>query len=141
MPPGAGGSFAPPAAAVNVQTIATKSTAANRRIRSRIHRSGAGAPFLEPVVRVRLVVERIDLAVARGAIEADCLGERLVRLEPNDLRAVLSRVALELVQPAPADPEPARRLGHPHPLQLGRLVAVELQRAAADGLVPQRRDD
>ena len=49
--------------------------------------------------------------------------------------------AFELREQAAADPEPTRRVGDPHPLQLGGLLAVELQRAAADRLGMERRDE
>src|ERR1700756_1344557 len=43
--------------------------------------------FLEPVVRVRLVVERRHLVVARRAIERDRFGQRRIGLEPDRRRA------------------------------------------------------
>jgi hypothetical protein len=53
--------------------------------------------LLEPVVCVGLVVERVDLAVSRGAVEAYRLGQGLVRLEPDHSGAV-GRGAVRLRQ-------------------------------------------
>src|SRR5690349_25111232 len=49
-----------------------------------------GQALLEPVVGVRLVVERGDLAIAGGAIHRDRLDERAVGLEPDHARPVLA---------------------------------------------------
>src|SRR5437870_7130317 len=91
-------------------------------------------------MRVGLVVEGVDLAVARRAVEADRLGEGPVRLEPDDAGAVGRGAALELAEQAAADAQAARRLCNPHAFDLRRLVAVKLQGAAADRLAPQGRD-
>jgi hypothetical protein len=49
-------------------------------------------------------------------------------------------VCLELGQDSTSDAEAARRLGDPHALELRRLIAVELERPAADWLLANRRD-
>ena len=51
--------------------------------------------LLEPVVRVELVVERVDLAIPGGAVEADRLRQRVVCLEPDRLRTRIRRAALQ----------------------------------------------
>ena len=51
--------------------------------------------LLEPVVRVELVVERVDLAIPGGAVEADRLRQRVVCLEPDPLRTRIRRAALQ----------------------------------------------
>src|SRR5436305_3398910 len=96
--------------------------------------------LLEPVVRVRLVVERLDLVVAGRAIEPDRLDEIPVRLEVDGRNAVLDGERLELGEEAPTDAEASSRLRDPHPLQLGGLVAVELEGAAAERRRAERRD-
>src|SRR3989442_10094998 len=92
-------------------------------------------------MRVGLVVEGVDLAVARRAVEAHRLGEGPVRLEPDDAGAAGRGATLELAEQAAADPQAARRLCDPHALELRRFVAVELQPAAADRLAPQGRHE
>src|SRR5690349_16940771 len=64
-------------------------------------RSRASQALLEPVVRVPLVVERLDLAVAAPAVERDRLGERPIGLEPQGGDAGVGRAPLELGQDAP----------------------------------------
>jgi hypothetical protein len=49
--------------------------------------------------------------------------------------------ALELGQQAPADPESPRRLGDPHPLDVGRCVAVELETSTTHWLPAQGCDE
>jgi adenylate cyclase len=89
---------------------------------------------------VGLRVERVDLGVAGGAVEAGGLAQGPVGLEPEDLDAALAGVALQLVQEAAPDTEPACAGRHPHALDL-RPGAVELQRSATDGLVPEPGDE
>src|ERR1041384_2249502 len=101
--------------------------------RTAVGSSGGGArrqALLEPVVGVRLVVERGDLAIAGRAIHRDRLDERAVGLEPDHARAVLAGARLELGEQAATDAEAARRRGHPHALDLGGRAAMELERAA-----------
>src|SRR5262249_57190252 len=92
-------------------------------------------------MRVRLGVEGLHLAISRRAIERDRLVERVVRLEPHDARAAGGGSALELAEQTTADSEPANRVGDPHPLELGGLAVVKLQRTAADRLPAPRRDE
>ena len=106
-----------------------------------IRPSRAAQPLLEPVVGVGLVVERGYLGVSRGAVHRDGLDERPVGLEPDLAYAMVGGAALELGEQAPADAEPARRCGDPHALDLGGRAAVELQRAAADRLAAEARDE
>src|SRR4051794_35995549 len=98
-------------------------------------------PLLEPVMRVRFVVERLDLDIPGGSIEADRLDEIAVRLEVDRAHAVLDGERLQLGEQAPAEAEAARRLCDPHPLELGRLVAVELEGATAERLRTERRNE
>src|SRR4051812_9861782 len=63
--------------------------------------------FREPMVRVRLVVERFDLYVARGAIQRDRLGQSPVRLQVRCGCAVVAREILELVEQTAAEAEAA----------------------------------
>jgi hypothetical protein len=92
------------------------------------------------VVRVRLVVERRHLAVARRPVQGDGLGQSLVRLQPQHTHAVPGGLGLKLGQEPAAKAEPAHGGGDPHPLDLGRILTMELQCAAAGRLPAQRRD-
>src|SRR5690349_6484450 len=58
--------------------------------------------LLEPVVRVRLVIERLDLAVTGAAVEADGLLKGAVRLQADGASARSLRLALELSEHPPA---------------------------------------
>src|SRR4051812_21544826 len=136
---------APPAArAAATATIASRRAsihlgehkAPERRLRIR-----SAQALLEPVVRVRLVVERPDLLVAGRAVEADRLDERPVRLEPYRRRARGRGVSLELPQEPPTEPEAARLRVDPHALELGGRAGMVLQRAAADRVLAQARDE
>src|SRR5262245_52687809 len=98
-------------------------------------------PLLEPVVGVRLVVERRDLLVSGRPVEADRLDERLVRLEPDDPAPGGLGMTFELGEEAPADAQATGRRGDPHPLELGRVGPVELERATPDGLTAESGDE
>src|SRR3954471_16549076 len=87
-------------------------------------------------MRVGLVVEGLDLDVARRAIERAGLLQRPVGLQAEHADAVPARAVLELGEDAPPDAEAASAGRHPHALDLGRPAAVELQRSAADRLPP-----
>src|ERR687890_699238 len=63
--------------------------------------------LLEPVVRVRLVAERGDLAVAAAPVQRDRLLQAPVRLQPHDPDPGLAGVPLQLPEQPPAQPEPA----------------------------------
>jgi hypothetical protein len=89
------------------------------------------------MVRVWLVVERADLAVAGGAVQIDRLGERPVRLESDRTRPFGSSTTLELGEQTAADPQTARGFGDPHAFEVSGLVAVKSQRTAADRLTMQ----
>src|SRR5690242_2839253 len=88
--------------------------------------------FLEPVVRVRLRVERGDLNVSRRPVERDGLRERAVRLELDDARARAPRILLQLGEEPPPDAKAPRLARDPHPLEICRLAARRLHRAGAD---------
>ena len=70
-------------------------------------------PLLEPVVGVGLVVERVDLGVAGLAVERDRLGERAVRLEPDDGRAGVPAACSSARRRRPPRPSP-RASGETH---------------------------
>src|SRR3954453_4033282 len=86
-------------------------------------------------MRVGLVVERRHLRIARRAIQALGLVERPVGLQPQRGRAALAGPGLQPGEDAAPDTQPARTARHPHALYLGAV-----QRAAADRLAPQARD-
>src|SRR5689334_12609488 len=54
--------------------------------------------LFEPVLRVGLVVERGDLAVAGGAVEADRLGQGAVGLQPDGARPAGPRLGFQAKQ-------------------------------------------
>src|SRR5262245_4767285 len=81
--------------------------------------SGARQALLEPVVRVRLVVERGDLAIAGAPIELDGLGEGAIGLEVDDRGPRVASEPLELLEEPPRNPESASFGGDPHSFQLG----------------------
>jgi hypothetical protein len=89
---------------------------------------------------VRLVVERCYLAVPGRAVQADRLVQGAVGLQPYRAGAAVAGTVLQLGKQPAAEAEPADRGRHPHPLDLRGLVAVELQRAAADRLAAQGGD-
>ena len=66
-------------------------------------RSESVQPLLEPVVRVRLVVERVDLDVAGRPIERDGLVERAVGLQVDHAASSLGGLHLGNVQVTYAD--------------------------------------
>src|SRR5258708_39739786 len=100
------------------------------RVRSGIAR--VRQPFLEPMVGVWLLVERGDLGVPGGPVQVDRLGQPPVGFQAEHGYAPLTGVLLEFGQNAPSDTQAAGAGGDPHPFELGRLGAVELQGPAAD---------
>src|SRR5512132_1083954 len=111
-----------------------------RRAACRRRQAPLRNPFLEPVVGVWLVVEGLDLLVARRAIERDRLGQVAVRLEAECADAILTREALQLREQPAAESQAARSGRDPHSLQLRGHAPVELERAAADRLSVECRD-
>ena len=96
--------------------------------------------LLEPVVGVRLVIERCNLAVSRRSVQVDRLGQGSVGLETGTCRASASGARFELAQEPPPEAESASRRGDPHALDLSGIAAVELESAATDRLIPQPGD-
>jgi hypothetical protein len=92
------------------------------------------------VVRVGLVVERRHLAVAGRPVQADRLAEALIGLQSQHAHAVSGGAGLQFGQETTPQADPADPRGDPHPLDLGGRAGVKLERAAADRLRVQRRD-
>src|SRR6202165_3499300 len=96
--------------------------------------------LFEPVVRVRLRVEGGHLTISSAAIELNRLFQRTVRLETRNRRAGLNCVLFELLEEPPSEAESARLRRHPHSLELGGRVGVELQCSAGDRAAIQAGD-
>jgi hypothetical protein len=96
---------------------------------------------LEPVLRVRLIVEGVDLNVTLRAVQGDRFGQRPVRLEPYRAAPVRSGRGFELREKPAADPQSASGRRDPHSLDLGRPAGMELQGAATDRIRPERRNE
>src|SRR5271157_6032852 len=92
-------------------------------------------------MRVRVIVEPLDLPVTLLAIEGVGLGQRLVGVEPECRKTHVPRGGLKFPQYAPRDPEAAGGPRHPHPLDFARLTVDALQRAAADRFAVEPCDD
>jgi hypothetical protein len=92
------------------------------------------------MVSVGVVVEARHLAKAGAAVERNRLTERLVRLEAQGGQAEPARLDFEGLQHAPPDPEPAGRVGDPHPLQRAQTRPDRLHCAAGHGLAVHRGD-
>ena len=68
------------------------------------HRRPGREPLLEPVVGVRLGVERVDLDVARAAVHrGDRFGEAAIRLEPHPAAPAFAGLLFERVEQFGAD--------------------------------------
>jgi hypothetical protein len=86
------------------------------------------------------VVERCGLPVAGGAIEADRLGEGLVRLQVEGPGAVAPSLEFQGAEEPAPQTQATDRVGDPHALDLRGLLAVELEGGTADRLVVQGGD-
>src|ERR671919_530089 len=95
--------------------------------------------LLEPMMRVWLLVEGVDLHISGRAVQRDRLGERFVRLKPDHSASIAECLRFKLGKDAPPNAETARGRCDPHTLQFGGLVVMELESSAADGLRPKRR--
>jgi hypothetical protein len=89
------------------------------------------------VVGEGLVVEGGHLAVPGRPVEGDRLDERAVGLQPQRPDAGGAGVLLDRAEQPPSHPEAADGVGHPHPLDLRRLLPVQLERGTAHGLAVQ----
>src|SRR5690348_12895357 len=92
-------------------------------------------------MRVGLVVERRDLAIAGAAIERLRLDEAAVGLEPERLEPECPGLGFERREQARADAEAARLGSDPHALHFADAPLLGLERAAADRLAAEARDD
>jgi hypothetical protein len=92
-------------------------------------------------VRIGLVVERVDLDVARRPVQGDGFAERFVRLQPDNGRPVRGRAALELVQQATTVPRPPCLVCDSHAFELWSAIRLERQGAAADRPAAKRREE
>src|SRR6476646_257850 len=99
-----------------------------------------GYRFLEPVMRVWLVVEGADFAISTALVERLGLGKCLVGFETKHRKAPFPREVLEAIQDALPDAEAAGRRRDPHALDLA-IGRMALQGAASDRLVIQCGQD
>jgi len=86
---------------------------------------------------VGLVVERRDLAVASGPVQADRLAQGVVGFQLDRANPVRRGLRLQFGQQPPAQAQPADRRGDPHPLDMRGRVVVELEDSASDRLAVQ----
>src|SRR5579859_1652974 len=91
-------------------------------------------------MRIRLVVEGTDFAIAATLVERLSLGKRLVRLQTKQRKPPFPRKSLETIQDALPDAEPAGGRRDPHALDLA-IGRMALQGAAPDRLVIQCGQD
>lgn len=100
-----------------------------------------GQAFFEPVVRVRLVVEGIDLVISRAAVEGNRLCQGVICLEPKDSNSSFTGMPLQFLKKPPPDTESPRGRGDPHSLQLRRGVSMKFERTTADRPFAQAGDE
>jgi hypothetical protein len=96
--------------------------------------------LFEPVVGIRLVVERRDFLLPALAVQMDGLIQRVVRFQVQDSGTHLPGVALQFLQQTPAQSETTGALRDPHALDLRGRMLVQLQRATANRLLAQTGD-
>src|SRR5262249_14136520 len=96
--------------------------------------------FFEPVMRIRLVVERLDLKIAALAIQRLRFFESPVGLEPERGHSKISCTRFQRFENAPTDAETARIGSDPHALDLADSSIFRLERAASDGLTAEAGD-
>jgi hypothetical protein len=92
-------------------------------------------------VRVRFIIEAIDLDVARTSIQRDRLPQCPIRFQPQDTHTRFTSVALEFSEKPRAESKTSRRARDPHALHFGGRLAVKLERAATDGPAAQAGND
>jgi len=76
-------------------------------------RAGQSERLLEPVVGVGLVVERGNLVVARGPVQADRLAQRAVGFQADNAGSAGRRVRLQVGEEPAAEAQSASRGGQP----------------------------
>src|SRR5574337_755702 len=101
-------------------------------ILARSPRSRLGERLLEPEVRVGIVVEARDFAIASPQIEGARLEKRLVGVEPHGFEAHLARLGLEPAHDRSRHPESSHIGARPYALDLAAGLVHALQAAAAD---------
>jgi hypothetical protein len=93
------------------------------------------------VVRVRFIIEAIDLDIARASIQRDRFTQCAIRFQPQDTHTRFTSVALEFSEEPRAESKTSRRARDPHALHFGGRLAVKLERAATDGPAAQAGND
>src|SRR5262245_41331082 len=92
-------------------------------------------------MRIRLVVERLDLKIAALAIQRLRFFESPVGLEPERAHSKISCTRFQRFENAPTDAETARIGSDPHALDLADSSILHFERAATDGLTAEAGDD
>src|SRR2546430_6245740 len=97
--------------------------------------------FFKPVMRIRLVVERLDFRVSATAIQRLRFLKRPMGLEPERAPSHIVRTPLQHFENAPADAEAARVGGDPHALDLADHSILQFERTAPDRPTAEAGDD
>src|SRR5260370_20124271 len=107
-----------------------------------VRASAASYPgFFKPVMRIRLVVERLDFRVSATAIQRLRFLKRPIGLEPERAHSKIARARFQHFENAPADAEAARVGGDPHALDLADHPLLQFERTAPDRPTAEAGDD
>ena len=87
--------------------------------------------FLEPVMRIGLIVEGLDFEITATAIQSLRFFERPIGLRSQDTHPKLPCEGFQLVEDAATDAEPARGGTDPHAFDLADIAILHFERAAA----------
>src|SRR5260221_13546278 len=107
-----------------------------------VRASAASYPgFFKPVMRIRLVFERLDFRVSATAIQRLRFLKRPIGLEPERAHSKIARARFQHFENAPADAEAARVGGDPHALALADHPLLQFERTAPDRPTAEAGDD
>src|SRR5260370_40975849 len=107
-----------------------------------VRASAASYPgFFKPVMRIRLVVERLDFRVSATAIQRLRFLKRPIGLEPERAHSKIARARFPHFENAPADPGAAPVGGDPHALDPADHPLLQFERTAPDRPTAEAGDD
>src|ERR1700685_4561714 len=89
------------------------------------------------MLRIGIVVEARDLAIAAGSIQVQGFVERSIGVQTDSAKSTASGFALPLGQQTPTETESPRIRRNPHALDLADAARQRSQSAAADRLAKQ----